>query len=175
MPRASGVNSLDGPRTYASLFSLFLDHWAARQGKPRWGVQTGLIERYADPIFAATPDAKIIHMVRDPRDRYEGSLALWPNGRGRAGGATARWTYSGRLAERHARRHPDNYIVVRYEDMVLHTDATIRHVCAFLDVDFVPEMLEMAGAPARRDRLVSRARGRRGRRPAVGGLHRALP
>ena len=148
---------VDGPRTYASLFSLFLDHWAARQGKPRWGVQTGLIERYADPIFAATPDAKIIHMVRDPRDRYEGSLALWPNGRGRAGGATARWTYSGRLAERHTRRHPDNYIVVRYEDMVLHTDATVRHVCAFLDVDFVPEMLEMAGAPARRDRLVARA------------------
>jgi hypothetical protein len=148
---------LEGPRTYARLFSLFLDHWAERQGKPRWGVQTGLIERYAAPIFAATPEAKVIHMVRDPRDRYEGSLALWPDGRGRAGGATARWTYSGRLARRHMRRHPDNYLVVRYEDMVVHTEATLRHVCAFLDVDFVPDMLVMPGAPERRGRLAARA------------------
>jgi hypothetical protein len=148
---------LDGPRTYAALFSLFLDHWAERQGKPRWAVQTGLVERYAEPIFAAHPDAKVIHMVRDPRDRYLGSLELWPDGRGRAGGATARWTYSCRLAAQHVDRYPNNYLVVRYEDMVLHTDATLQHVCAFLDVDFVPEMLAMPGAPARRERLASRA------------------
>ena len=148
---------LDGPRTYASLFSLFLDHWAERQGKPRWGVQTGLVERYADRILAADSGTKIIHMVRDPRDRYEGSLSLWPDGRGRAGGATARWTYSGRLAQRHARRHPENYLVVRFEDMVLRTEPTLRHVCAFLDVDFHTSMLDMPGAPERRDRLASRS------------------
>jgi hypothetical protein len=148
---------LAGPGTYGALFSLFLEHWAERQGKPRWAVQTGLVERYADQIFAAHPDAKVIHMVRDPRDRYVGSLELWPDGRGRAGGATARWIYSCRLAGQHVRRYPNNYLVVRYEDMVLHTDATLRHVCAFLDVDFVPEMLGMPGAPARRERLASHA------------------
>jgi O-antigen/teichoic acid export membrane protein len=147
----------DGPRTYGALFALILDHWAERRGKPRWGVQTGLIERYAERIFAETPQAKVVHMVRDPRDRYEGSLELWPAGRGRAGGATARWTYSCHLAESHVRRHPENYVVVRYEDMVLRTDATLRHVCAFLDIEFVPEMLDMGGAPDRRDRLASRA------------------
>jgi O-antigen/teichoic acid export membrane protein len=147
----------EGPKTYAALFSLFLDHWVEGQGKPRWGVQTGLIERYADQIFAAEPNAKIIHMVRDPRDRYEGSLALWPTGRGRAGGAAARWRYSGRLAERHTRKHPDSYLVVRYEDMVLRTADTLQQVCAFLDVDYVPQMLAMSGAPARRERLAARA------------------
>jgi O-antigen/teichoic acid export membrane protein len=150
---------VNGPRTYAALFSLFLDHWLERQGKPRWGVQTGLIERYSERIFEATPDAKVIHMLRDPRDRYEGSLELWPDGRGRAGGATARWTYSARLAERHVRRHPDNYTVVRYEDLVLRTEPTLRHVCSFLDIEFTPEMLTMAGAPERRARLASRANG----------------
>ena len=119
-------------------------------------MQTGLIERYADMLFAADPDARVLHMVRDPRDRYEGSLALWPDGRGRAGGATARWTYSMRLAQRHVRKYPDRYRVVRYEDMVCDTEGTLRSVCAFLDEDFDPEMLGMPGAPERRDRLYSR-------------------
>ena len=79
-----------GERSYARLFSLFLIHYAEREGKPRWGAQTGLIERYADQVMAAYPDSQMIHMVRDPRDRYEASLALWPKGKLRAGGAVAR-------------------------------------------------------------------------------------
>jgi O-antigen/teichoic acid export membrane protein len=149
---------VEGPTTYAHLFSLFLDQFAERAGKPRWGVQTGLIERYADELFAADPATKIVHMVRDPRDRYEGSLALWPNGHGRAGGATARWTYSTRLAEQHLRRHPDGYLVVRYEDMVVHTRDTVCRVCEFVGEVFYEDMLAMPGAPERRARLLARAR-----------------
>ena len=148
---------LSGPPTYARLFALFLDDYARRHGKSRWGVQTGLIERYADLLFAADHDAKVIHMVRDPRDRYEGSLTLWPDGRGRAGGATARWTYSMRLARRHVRKYPGRYLVVRYEDLVRDTEPTLRAVCAFLGEDYASEMLWMPGATERRDRLVRRA------------------
>jgi Sulfotransferase family len=144
-----------GPRNYARLFSLFLIHYAEREGKPRWGAQTGLIERYADRLFEAYPGIKIIHMIRDPRDRYEASLQLWPDGRGRAGGATARWTYSLRLAERNARKYPDDYKVVRFEDLVVHTEGTLREVCSFLDETFRPEMLAMAGAPERREKLTA--------------------
>jgi hypothetical protein len=143
----------DGPATYARLFALVHIHAAERDGKPRWGVQTGLIERYADQLFDAYPGVKIIHMVRDPRDRYEGSLALWPGGKGRAGGATARWTYSMRLAERNLRRHPDGYKIVRYEDMVQQPERTVREVCSFLGESFDPRMLQMTGAPERRERL----------------------
>lgn len=146
-----------GPRTYPRLFASFLEHFAERAGKPRWGVQTGLIERYADPIFAAEPDAKVLHMLRDPRDRYEASLALWPDGKGRAGGAAARWRYSVRLGERHTRRYPDRYRFVRYEDLVQRPEDTLREVCAFLGEDFHPEMLGMPGAAQRRDKLIARS------------------
>ena len=61
-----------------------------------------------------------------------------------------------RLAQRHVRKYPDRYRVVRYEDMVCDTEGTLRSVCAFLDEDFDPEMLGMPGAPERRDRLYSR-------------------
>ncbi len=146
-----------GPPTYARLFALFLIHFAEREGKPRWGAQTGLIERYAPQLFAAYPGLKIIHMVRDPRDRYEASLARWPDGKGRAGGAVARWLYSTRLAERHLRDYPQQYKIVRFESLVSRPEATLRDVCNFLGETFAPEMLQMEGAPRYRDRLLKGA------------------
>lgn len=154
-----------GPPTYARLFSLFLIHYAERQGKPRWGAQTGLIERYADQLFAAYADLKIIHMVRDPRDRYEASLARWPNGKGRAGGASARWLYSMNLAERHLRRYPEQYKIVRFETLVEDTEETLKDVCAFLGETYVPEMLAMEGAPEHRDKLIGDAELESGQSP----------
>lgn len=141
-----------GEPTYPHLFALFHEHYAEREGKPRWGDQTGLIERYADPIFAAYPGARMIHMVRDPRDRYEASLALHPNGQMRVGGATARWLYSVRLAERNRRRYPDHYKVVCYETLVRRPEQTVREICDFLGEEFVPKMLTMDGAPGYRNK-----------------------
>ncbi len=144
-----------GPPTYARLFALFLMHFAEREGKPRWGAQTGLIERYADLLFAAYPDLKIIHMIRDPRDRYEASLARWPSGKGRAGGATARWLYSTGLAERHLQQFPTQYKIVRFESLTAQPEETLRDVCQFLNEAFYPDMLAMRGAPKHRSRLVN--------------------
>lgn len=146
-----------GEPTYARLFALFQIHHAEREGKPRWGVQTGLIERYADKVFAAYPGAKMIHMIRDPRDRYEASLAAWPNGKGRAGGATARWRYSVGLGERNQRRYPGRYKLVRFESLVTETERTLREVCDFLGETYVPTMITMDGAPGYREKLVQKA------------------
>jgi hypothetical protein len=146
-----------GAPTYGRLFSLFLIHHAELEGKARWGAQTGLIERYADHLFEAYPGTKVIHMVRDPRDRYEASLALWPEGKGRAGGATARWRYSTRLARRNRRRYPDAYRIVRFEDLVTNPEGVIRDLCRFLDEPFVPEMLEMPAAEKHRSMLAAGA------------------
>ena len=142
-----------GPATYARLFALFQQHHAEREGKPRWGDQTGYIERYADPIFAAYPGAKMIHMLRDPRDRYEASLALWPKGKGRAGGAAARWLYSANLATQNQKSYPDRYRIVRFETLIVKPEQTLREVCAFLQEEFTPDMLAMTGAPDHRAKL----------------------
>lgn len=142
-----------GDPSYARLFSLFVMHFAEREGKPRWGVQTGLIERYAAQIFEAYPGVKMLHMVRDPRDRYHASLTLWPDGRGRAGGAAARWLYSARLAKLNLRRFPGSYMVVRYESMVSEPEKTLRAVCDFLGEAYDPAMLAMPGAAKHRERL----------------------
>ena len=154
-----------GPATYARLFSLFLEHFAKNEGKPRWGSQSGLNERYADQIIEAYPGVKFIQMLRDPRDRYAGSLQLWPKGRLRAGGSVARFLYSTHLAERNMRRYPDAYMLVRFEDLIRFPERTLRDICEFLGEIFYPEMLSMPGAPEHRDKLINRSRQQIGETP----------
>lgn len=133
-------------RTYARLFRLLQDHFAERMGKPRWGDKTSYVERYADTILNAYPDAQMIHMLRDPRDRYASAIKRWPNGKGQVGGATARWLYSVRLAERNLAKYPTRYLVVRYESLVSQPEETMQRVCAFLHEPYDPVMFTMSGA-----------------------------
>lgn len=148
-----------GEPSYARLFALFHQHYAERLGRPRWGDQTGLVERYADVVLAAYPTAKMIHMIRDPRDRYAASLDLWPNGKGRVGGATARWLYSAKLAVRNQQRYPAHYKIVRYETLVCHPEPTLREICTFLDEAYTPAMLTMEGAARYREKGAARFEG----------------
>lgn len=150
---------LQGARTYPHLFALLQQQHAEREGKARWGDQSGLIERYADPIFRAYPNARMIQMIRDPRDRYAGSLELWPDGKGRAGGASARWLYTTRLARRNLKKYPQRYFVLRFEDMVTDPDRSLRAVCAFLGESYDPQILNMAGAPDQREKMIRRSHG----------------
>ncbi len=142
-----------GPPTYARLFSLFLEQFAETAGKPRWGAQTGLVERYGDELIEAYPGIRIVHMYRDPRDRFLASIERWPDGRGRAGGATARWLYSTRLGERHLARYPDQYLMVRFEDLITRTEETLRSVCEFVGESYEPSMTDMSAAAKHRARL----------------------
>lgn len=165
-----------GPATYARLFAILQEQHARREGKPRWGDQTGLVERYADQIFAAYPDAKMLHMLRDPRDRYAGSLALWPDGKARVGGATARWLYSTRLGERNLKQYPGRYMFVRFENLVREPEQTLKAVCQFLDEPYHPALLSMAGAPEHRTKLANRAHPKAGIHPLSDeyiGIYRA--
>lgn len=135
-----------GAPGYARLFALINDHFAEQSGRLRWTDKTSYIERYADPIFVHDLASKYIHMVRDPRDRYASSITKWKSGRGKVGGATARWLYSIGLAQRNLRRYPDNYLIVRYESLATQPEETVRAVCTFLGEDYEPGMLTLAGA-----------------------------
>lgn len=130
-----------GAPSYARLFALFHAHNAERLGKTRWGEQLGFIERLADPIFAAFPAAKMIHMVRDPRDRDTAVKSITHHRPGKTGWVTASWIYSVGLACRNQQRYPGHYLAVRYESLISRPQETLRQVCAFLGEAFVPEML----------------------------------
>lgn len=140
-----------GPPTYARLFALLEQQYADRVGRPRWGDKSLHTERYAEPIFAGYPGARILHMLRDPRDRFASSLTRWEVRRGGVGAGTAEWLTSVQLADRNRARFPDRYLVVRYETLASRPEETIREICAFIDEPYAPEVLQMGGAPTFRD------------------------
>ena len=119
-----------------------------RSAKSRWGDKSLHTERFADDIFTEFPDARIVHMVRDPRDRY--ASVRHRNGQqllARRCGDRPLDPLHPRRGERRRARYPDRYLIVRYEDLAVAPEATMRRVCEFVDVPFSPAMFGMAGLP----------------------------
>jgi len=140
-----------GEPTYIRLFTLLWEHYAERAGKPRWGDKSLNTERYADVIFKAYPNAKILQLVRDPRDRFASALKRWKVIRGGIGSGTAMWLSSTNLAKRNLRRYPDQYKVVRYETLAMQPEEVLHEVCDFIGEAYTPAMLKMDGAQTFRD------------------------
>lgn len=140
-----------GEATYGRLFALLEEHYAERKGKPRWGDKSLNTERYAEPIMDAYPGARILHMIRDPRDRYASVLKRWKERRGRVGAGTAMWLSSVQLAKENRARYPDQYMVVRYETLASRPTEALQEICNFIDEEYVPGMETMKGAKTFRE------------------------
>lgn len=144
--RALRRDFVAGPPSYPRLFALLEEQYAARLGRPRWGDKSLHTECWTEPILASYPGARILHMVRDPRDRYASSHTRWRR-RGGIGAGVAEWRCSARIATDNSARFPTRYLVVRYEDLVADPEATVRAICHFVDEPFELAMLAMGGAP----------------------------
>lgn len=138
---------LQGERSYARLFELFHVHFAETHGKKRWGEQEALIERYADPIFQAYPNARVIHMIRDPRTLY-GEILHSTNVRvrlGKVGSRSGLWQYSAELAHRNNKQYSDRYMVLTFERLMADPALALRDVCKFINEDYFPAMRTLDG------------------------------
>lgn len=138
-----------GKPTYGRLFEILFSQQAARLGVPRWGDKSLHTELSADRVFSEWPGARMIQVVRDPRDRYVSVLGRADVGTSRNISIVARWLRSTRAAIRNMERYPDRYMVVRYEDIVAEPEARTRRVCEFVGEEFVPSMLDMRGGDQR--------------------------
>ena len=136
-----------GTPSYGRLFTLFHAHHAQRSGKSRWGDKSLHTEHYAARVFQEFPDARVVHMVRDPRDRYASVRRRHGRDLSRVGAATGRWLSSTRAGRRNQAREPERYALVRYEDLVADPEGTMRRLCDFLGLEYDPGMLTMDGAP----------------------------
>jgi len=132
--------------SYGNLFAIIYRQYAVRQGKHRWGDQLALIEHYTKEIFSAYPAAKIIHMVRDPRQRYVESMDTYSKIKGRLGWDIARWQHSAELAVNNREKYPQSYKVVNYETLINDREHTLKKICDFIGEEYFPSMLSMDGA-----------------------------
>ncbi len=135
-----------GPITYPRLFALIEEQYARRLGRPRWGDKSLNTERYAEQIFEAYPHARILHIQRDPRDRYASAVKRWKVSRGGAGVGSAVWLSSLEHARRNQARYPGQYMIVRYETLASEPERTLQTICDFIGEEYTPLMLSMKGA-----------------------------
>ena len=104
---------------------------------------------YADELMALHPDLLFINVVRDPRAQvasmnraiiHEFDTLL-----------NARiWLRAHQAADQVTARYPDRVLTIRYEDFLSQQQATLATICRFLDIAFLPRMLDVAASPEAR-------------------------
>ena len=105
----------------------------------RWGDKTPLNTFYLNKIYSVFPDSLFIHIVRDGRDVVRSYLK---SGRYNSIQASAdRWLRSVQKAIKFGRQHPEQYLEVRYENLVRSPKKCIQSVCDFLSLEFFDVML----------------------------------
>ena len=123
--------------------------YARREGKERFGDKTPPYVHAADELLAIWPDARIVVLVRDARAVAHSivKLPFGPNNPYAAAGWWARGIRAGLEAER---RHPEQVVTVRYEDLVAEPETTVRRVCDHVRLGYNSEMLAIErGAPGK--------------------------
>jgi len=130
------------------LFLELMRFHAQAGGKVRFGEKTPHHALVARELLAWFPDARLIHLVRDPRD-VVASLRHMPWGSGSLLTDARLWRDCVDGVERCGARQ--NLLVVRYETLIEQPEAELRRLCDFLGEPFDAAMVA-AGAPARSDR-----------------------
>jgi Sulfotransferase family len=120
-------------------------------------------------LLARSYDIRGIFLVRDPRAHLSSKLARKP---------TLKLDRFCRLQNRYwqeIERFSENFgsaLPLRFEDLVVNTEATMRRVCDFADIDFSEAVLKytQGGKPARSNSSFADDSGRTGRGASESGI-----
>jgi hypothetical protein len=109
-------------------------------GKSIWGQKTPRFIRYGDLLKHYYPEAKFVHVIRDPR-AVTSSLIRSNVHYSNAYYAARRWLRDVNSGLALQRKYPEDVFNLRYEDLVSAPADWLRQICAFLQVDFEPALL----------------------------------
>jgi len=154
---ATAIISSDSVWTHREIYRCVLEHEAGRDAYLVTD-QTPRNVLFVSSILQHFPSARFIHMIRDPRAVLASQRNRWKK---RWLGAntmpmsnvlrvlinyhpyslTRLWLNSAKVAARH--RDDSRYKVVRFEDVAKDPEKEVRAICRFLDVEFLPAMLDV--------------------------------
>ena len=110
-------------------------------GKVRWGDKTPPYIQILPELAALFPGSKFIYLVRDGRDVAKSFQHLrmygpWLHDN------TVEWRDASHWARKWMRsQYADHILQVRYEDLVIDAEGTLRRICTFLGEEFESQML----------------------------------
>jgi hypothetical protein len=152
-PQAHAQKLFEECRTGGDFIRLTMDDVARQQGATRWAVYDPDNVLYVPEIKRDIPEALFVHIIRDGRDialslkKMGGFAPLpWDRNETRSLLATAMyWEWMVRKGREYGEAFPDDYIEVRYEELVTNPGETLASLGRFLDHDLDYERIRNAG------------------------------
>lgn len=161
-----------GDLSYAALFHATLQHLAQLDGKRIACEQTPRNVFYIDAILENYPSARVVHLIRDPRDILLSQKNKWK--RRKLGANIPRrealrswmnyhpftmsklWTMAVGAGLNH--KEDPRVLTLRFEDLLSDTNASLAAICDLAEINFDPDMaqVEQIGSSARTDATRSR-------------------
>lgn len=109
---------------------------------PIWGLKDPQLTEYIDVLRNFLPASKFIIIVRDGRGVTNSYMEnKWGLGTNAYYGAQ-RWKREVEQQLEFMSEMPENFLFIRYEDIVTNFKPTLEQVCQFLECSLAPEMLE---------------------------------
>ena len=137
------------PRDLGACIRVFYGLLAAREGKPRWGDKTPNYGLQIPRIRRLVPEARFVHIVRDPRDVVVSVRGEWFRAGDDPAAMAADWVRRVEAA-RAAGAGEEDFLEIRYEDLVRRPEEVLRRVCTHLELPFDPAMLDYPRQAERR-------------------------
>ena len=127
--------------TIKEVMDIMYSNYAQHEEKSSWGDKS-LFFGSMELLHEMFPKARFIHIVRDGRDVFYSWRKMDP-AKSHPAVMALDWKFKIHLIERSMKNIPlSNILVIRYEDLLINPDKTLRNVCKFLNIKFDEKMLK---------------------------------
>lgn len=99
----------------------------------------------ADELMRLFPDMLFLNVIRDPRAQVASMNRAIIHDFDTLLNAQA-WVDAHLVARSLVERYPERVLTIRYEDFLSSQEETLRKVCSFFGIDFLPQMLDIANS-----------------------------
>jgi len=132
--------------SWASIFEVILRHFSPRPNRADaiWGDKTPGYLNHMPLLKQLYPEAKFLHILRDPRDYCLSARQSWGKSIYRA---AHRWQATLSKARLVGQSLGDAYLEVTYESLLGHTENVMGHIAEFLGCNYHPAMSQIGLSP----------------------------
>ncbi len=136
-------DALNAARNWTEALGMILRFYGDPDAAPTaiWGDKTPSYVREMPLLKEILPQARFIHIIRDPRDVALSVRAAWRHDIYRTATKWARNVAAGR---RDGAVLSGDYMEIFYEDLLGNPEVALKRACDFLGVDYVSDMTSLA-------------------------------
>src|SRR3954470_5079694 len=146
--RRLGWSSKEMDQKLRQFFDEMFMRYASEHGKERWGEKTPFHTWHIDAMKRLFPDSVFVAIVRHPGGAVASIMRRFDEP---LKGAVNHYQRYNQEIARQAGRHPRRMIVLRYEDLLLHTEPVMRELLGWLGEEWDENVLRHHVVQGERD------------------------